>query len=139
MEIKGERWGATSSPTATWFILALALTQQLYPTIMTTLRELAGGSRIMLPSGVADPPPPRLPITCCGRRARFRRHWSVKLFKLVWDAVGSEFASRHTQYKCPMPAQACHQGAPFRTYDWRSTTLWIGFWMDTTNGGNHAR
>ena len=43
----------------------------------------------------------------------------VKLLKLVWDAVGSEFASRHLQY------ESFYAGAPFvtrghsfRTYDW---------------------
>ena len=33
---------------------AQALTQHLYPKIMTTLRELAGGGMIMLPSSVKD-------------------------------------------------------------------------------------
>jgi 4-hydroxyphenylacetate 3-monooxygenase len=43
----------------------------------------------------------------------------VKFFKLVWDAIGSEFGSRHTQY------EMFYAGAPFvtknhsfRTYDW---------------------
>ena len=33
---------------------AQVLTQQLYPKVITTLRELAGGGMIMLPSTVAD-------------------------------------------------------------------------------------
>jgi 4-hydroxyphenylacetate 3-monooxygenase len=43
----------------------------------------------------------------------------VKVFKLAWDALGSEFASRHVQY------EMFYAGAPFvtrghayRTFDW---------------------
>ena len=43
----------------------------------------------------------------------------VDFLKLAWDAIGSEFGSRHTQY------EMFYAGAPFvtcghslRTYDW---------------------
>jgi 4-hydroxyphenylacetate 3-monooxygenase len=43
----------------------------------------------------------------------------VKLMKLAWDAVGSEFASRHTQYEMFYAgAQFVTRGHSFRTYDW---------------------
>jgi 4-hydroxyphenylacetate 3-monooxygenase len=43
----------------------------------------------------------------------------VKLFKLAWDSVGSEFASRHTQYEM-FYSGARHfvTGHAYRTYDW---------------------
>jgi 4-hydroxyphenylacetate 3-monooxygenase len=43
----------------------------------------------------------------------------VKLLKLVWDAVGSEFASRHLRYDSFYAgAQFVTRGHSFRTYDW---------------------
>jgi len=44
----------------------------------------------------------------------------VKLLKLAWDAVGSEFASRHLQYEMFYAgAQFVTRGHSFRTYDWK--------------------
>ena len=43
----------------------------------------------------------------------------VRFLKLAWDAVGSEFGSRHTQYEmfyAGAPFVTC--GHSFRTYDW---------------------
>jgi 4-hydroxyphenylacetate 3-monooxygenase len=43
----------------------------------------------------------------------------VKLLKLAWDAVGSEFASRHLQYEMFYAgAQFVTRGHSYRTYDW---------------------
>ena len=43
----------------------------------------------------------------------------VKLFKLAWDAVGSEFGSRHLQYEMFYSgANMVTRGHAFRTYDW---------------------
>jgi len=39
--------------------------------------------------------------------------------KLVWDAIGSEFAGRHTQYEMFYAgAQFVTRGHSLRTYDW---------------------
>ena len=47
----------------------------------------------------------------------------VKLFKLAWDAVGSEFGSRHAQYEMFYAgAPFVTKGHAFRTYDWASAT-----------------
>jgi 4-hydroxyphenylacetate 3-monooxygenase len=44
----------------------------------------------------------------------------VKSFKLAWDAVGSEFASRHTQYEMFYAgAGFVTRGHSLRTYDWQ--------------------
>jgi 4-hydroxyphenylacetate 3-monooxygenase len=43
----------------------------------------------------------------------------VKFYKLAWDAVGSEFASRHTQYEMFYSgASFVTAGHSYRTYDW---------------------
>ena len=47
----------------------------------------------------------------------------VKFFKLAWDAVGSEFASRHTQYEMFYAGAAFVTKAhSYRTYDWDRAT-----------------
>ena len=43
----------------------------------------------------------------------------MKFFKLAWDAVGSEFASRHTQYEMFYAgAEHVTKAHSYRTYDW---------------------
>lgn len=43
----------------------------------------------------------------------------VKFLKLAWDAIGSEFASRHVQYEMFYAgAQFVTKGHSARTYDW---------------------
>jgi 4-hydroxyphenylacetate 3-monooxygenase len=121
MEIKGERRGPWFVPDRHTLYAAQVLTQQLYPKVMTTLRSLAGGSMIMLPAGVEDLADPEvaeyvLRVQGCGAYAPEER---VKLFKLAWDAVGSEFASRHTQYEMFYAgADFVTKGHSYRTYDW---------------------
>ena len=136
MELKGERWGAYFIPDRHLVYTALALTQQLYPKIMTTLRELAGGSMIMLPSGVEDLADSELADYVLRAQgspvlAPLER---VKFFKLVWDAVGSEFASRHTQYEMFYAgAGFVTKAHSFRTYDWDRSTALVDRLMDGYN------
>jgi 4-hydroxyphenylacetate 3-monooxygenase len=121
MEIKGQRWGAYFVPDRHLVYAALALTQQLYPKVITTLRDLAGGSMIMLPSGIEDLADAKIADYALAVSPEER----VKFFKLAWDAVGSEFASRHTQYEMFYAgAGFVTKGHSFRTYDWdRATAL----------------
>ena len=43
----------------------------------------------------------------------------VKFFKLAWDALGSEFASRHVQYEMFYAgASFVTRGHAYRTFDW---------------------
>jgi 4-hydroxyphenylacetate 3-monooxygenase len=47
----------------------------------------------------------------------------VKLMKAAWDAVGSEFGSRHTQYEMFYAgARFVTTSHSFRTYDWDAAT-----------------
>jgi 4-hydroxyphenylacetate 3-monooxygenase len=88
---------------------AMGLQAELYPRVLGILRDLAGGGVLQLPASVADL---RNPAT----RGDIDRYWHspdvdavdrVKLFKLVWDVVGSEFAGRQHQY------ERFYAGAPF--------------------------
>jgi 4-hydroxyphenylacetate 3-monooxygenase len=43
----------------------------------------------------------------------------VKLFKLAWDAIGSEFGSRHLQYEMFYSGPTfVARGHSYRCYDW---------------------
>lgn len=66
------------------------------------------------------------PQACAGSLER------VKFFKLAWDAIGSEFGSRHLQY------EMFHSGAPFvinghnfRFHDWAGASGMVQEFMDS--------
>jgi 4-hydroxyphenylacetate 3-monooxygenase len=102
---------------------AQVVTQELYPQFISVIRELAGGSLIMLPSSVRDMENPQLRsiIRKTQVSSAMPADERVKLLKLVWDAIGSEFASRHLQYEMFYAgAQFVTCGHSFRTYDWPS-------------------
>jgi 4-hydroxyphenylacetate 3-monooxygenase len=106
---------------------AQVLTQRIYPEVITSLRSLAGGSMIMLPSGIEDFADAGLADYTLRAQgcAVLTPPERVKFFKLAWDAVGSEFASRHTQYEMFYAgAGFVTKGHSYRTYDWdRAATL----------------
>lgn len=84
-------------------ILYAAMTQQpkLMNDLVYELREMAGGSVIQLPSSSLsfDDPLSAADIDRYIRWPNASADERVKLLKLVWDAVGSEFAGRHLQYE----------------------------------------
>ena len=131
MEASGWYYGKYFIPNKKLLYSAMVLTQQLYPKFVTTLRELSGGGMIMLPSSVGDFANPEL-SDFIGKTQRSPVTDSVgrvKLFKLAWDAVGSEFGSRHVQYEMFYAgANMVTRGHAFRTYDWaRAVGLVDGF------------
>jgi 4-hydroxyphenylacetate 3-monooxygenase len=134
MEIKGRRYGAYFVPDPHTLYSAQVLTQQLYAQAMIALRELAGGGMIMLPSSIQDFASPELralidktqqsPVSSSEDR--------VKFFKLAWDAVGSEFPSRHTQYEMFYAgATFVTKGHSFRTFDWDRCTQLVDRMLDS--------
>ncbi|MEU1280983.1 4-hydroxyphenylacetate 3-hydroxylase N-terminal domain-containing protein [Streptomyces sp. NPDC005805] len=74
---------------------------ELYPAALQEIKLLAGGGVIQLPASGADLLHPELGplvrkyIRSPGHGAEER----IKLLKLAWDALGSEFAARHEQYE----------------------------------------
>jgi 4-hydroxyphenylacetate 3-monooxygenase len=88
---------------------AMGLQAQLYPRAIQIVRELAGGGFLQVPSSLREFENPdtaadiRRYVQSPGVPAEER----VKLFKLAWDMVGSEFAGRHQQY------EMFYAGAPF--------------------------
>ena len=124
MEAAGSHYGKYWIPNSQMLYAAQVLTQQMYPEYVRQIRELAGGGVIMLPSSIED----LMNETTYSLVTRVQRSpvaepiERVKVMKLAWDALGSEFASRHVQY------EMFYAGAPmvtrnhaFRTYDWEGS------------------
>ncbi len=121
MEAKGAMRGGYFVPDRHTLYAAQTLTQQLYGKVINTLRELAGGGMIMLPSSVKDfaNPEIRALIDKTQQSPAAGAEEKVKFYKLAWDAVGSEFASRHTQYEMFYAgATFVTKAHSYRTYDW---------------------
>jgi 4-hydroxyphenylacetate 3-monooxygenase len=56
----------------------------------------------------------------------------VKFYKLAWDAVGSEFGSRHQQYEMFYAgATFVTKGHSFRTYDWQQAKGLVQSMLDS--------
>ena len=123
MELASEATAVTDArgivhPNPRFLYGAMGLQAELYPRLVHLVRELAGGGVIQLPASVRE-------LTNAETADDMRRYVQspgvpaeqrVKLFKLVWDMVGSEFGSRHYQY------EMFYAGAPFvaKTYAYRN-------------------
>ena len=100
---------------------ATVMSREMYPAFITALRELAGASVIMLPSSHADLRDPALRriIERTQRSPAMAPLERVKFLKAAWDAIGSEFASRHIQYEMFYGGPGyVNGGRSYRTYDW---------------------
>jgi 4-hydroxyphenylacetate 3-monooxygenase len=97
------------------------LQQAMYPEVIAQIRGMAGGSVIQLPSSSAELLNPET-------AADMNRyvHWPngtseerVKVLKLLWDAIGSEFGARHLQYEMFYAGEpGAIRGRSFRAFDW---------------------
>jgi 4-hydroxyphenylacetate 3-monooxygenase len=139
MEARGRMAGGYYVPDRALLYTAQVLTQQMYPELMTAIRDLAGGGMIMLPSSVADFADPQLAglIHKTQSSPFYGAEDRVKFFKLAWDAVGSEFGSRHTQYEMFYAgASFVTKNHAFRTFDWnRSTAMVDAVMVETPRAG----
>ena len=77
------------------------LGQEHHSEIIDALRTLAGAAPLQMPASIDLVADPEL-------KDRFERWWGtssmpaldrLKLYKLVWDLIGSEFAGRHMLYE----------------------------------------
>ncbi|WP_454617780.1 4-hydroxyphenylacetate 3-hydroxylase family protein [Bradyrhizobium cenepequi] len=121
MEAGGAMRGEYFLPNKHLLYAAQVQSQEMYPQIISTIRELAGGALLMLPSSVRDFANPELAdiIALTQISPAMSGEQRVKMLKMTWDAVGSEFASRHLQYEMFYAgAQFVTRGHSYRTYDW---------------------
>jgi 4-hydroxyphenylacetate 3-monooxygenase len=106
--IAGQIQDAEDWPDAGWktynrryMYAALNWCTEGHSAIIDMLRELCGGGVFQMPADISVMHDARL-------REQFEKYWQtpqmgaverMKLYKLAWDLVGSEFAGRHTQYE----------------------------------------
>ncbi len=125
MEASGVQVGEWFVPNKHYMYAAQVITQDLYPRFVQSVRDLAGGALIMLPSSAADFGNAELDaiIRKTQRSATLEPEQKVKVLKAAWDAIGSEFGSRHTQYEMFYAgARFVTSGHSFRTFNWDTAT-----------------
>ncbi|HZK15379.1 MAG TPA: 4-hydroxyphenylacetate 3-hydroxylase C-terminal domain-containing protein, partial [Solirubrobacterales bacterium] len=108
-------------PNQLFVYTGMSLQRQLVVDLMRWLRELAGGSFIAVPSSQEA-------FTSPETQAHTDRYYQsvgasaqdrVRLLKLLWDFVGTEFAGRQLQYEMfYSAAQHICDSRIFNSYDW---------------------
>jgi len=108
-------------PHPQYIYAGMSLQRRLIVDMLRAIRELAGGAFQQLPSAEAgfDSPETRADFERFFRGATVSARERVKLLKLVWDFVGSEFGGRQLQYEMfYSAAQPVVNTRMFRSYDW---------------------
>ena len=126
MESGGGMYNGYYVPDRNLMYTAQVLTQQLYPEFVTSMRELAGGGLIMLPSSAEDFANPELNgYINATQKSAIGSSEEGQVHEAGLGLIGSEFASRHTQYEMFYAgAQFVTRSHALRTYDWdRSAEL----------------
>jgi 4-hydroxyphenylacetate 3-monooxygenase len=87
----------------------MGLQAEIYPRAVGILKELSGAGVLQLPSSIREleNPETRPDMDKYVRSSSSGTVERVKLFRLVWDVIGSEFAGRHLQY------EMFYAGAPY--------------------------
>ncbi|HZS02500.1 MAG TPA: 4-hydroxyphenylacetate 3-hydroxylase N-terminal domain-containing protein [Chloroflexota bacterium] len=108
-------------PCDAYLYASQVLQQAMYPEIMMQVRGLMGGSVIQLPSAAQDllAPETAADVNRYVRWPAAGGEERVKLLKLLWDLVGSEFGSRHLQYEMFYAGEPnAIKGREYRSFDW---------------------
>jgi 4-hydroxyphenylacetate 3-monooxygenase len=125
MEAGGVSYAGYFVPDRRLLYATQLLSQQFYPQLVHHVRDLGGASMIMMPPSVADFGNPETAsfINRTQRSPVAEPKDKVKLFKLAWDAVGSEFGSRQAQYEMFYSGGPfVTRGRSFQNYDWSTVT-----------------
>jgi 4-hydroxyphenylacetate 3-monooxygenase len=98
----------------------LSLQRRWIVDLMRTLRELAGGGFIAMPSSESfEMPETADDVARYYRSATMDAQGRVGLLKLMWDLVGTEFGGRQLQYEMfSTSAQHVADLHVFRTFNW---------------------
>jgi 4-hydroxyphenylacetate 3-monooxygenase len=113
--------GGVARPHPQYIYAGMGLQRRLIVDMMRTLRELAGGAFQMVPSSEAafTSPETRGDTERYYQSAAAGARERIKLVKLIWDFVGTEFGGRQLQYEMFYSAsQPVVNRRMFRSYDW---------------------
>jgi len=106
----------------------MSLQRRLVVDLTRAIRELAGGAFQAVPSSEAafESPETRADTERYYRSASAGARERVKLLKLVWDLVGTEFGGRQLQYEMfYSAAQPVVNARMFRSYDWAAARAMV--------------
>jgi len=87
----------------------VGMQDRVYAGVISILRELVGGGVLQMPSSYREMihPETRDDIRQYVRATGVTSEKRIQLYRLAWDAIGSEFSGRHQQY------EMFYNGAPF--------------------------
>ena len=116
-------------PHPQYIYAGMSLQRRLIVDMYRTVRELAGGAFQNLPSSEASFLSPET-------RAHTERYYQshrgagardrVKLLKLIWDFIGTEYGGRQLQYEMfYSAAQPVVNRRMFRSYDWAAAKAMV--------------
>lgn len=115
-----DEWGV-QRPNPRFLYGVMAQQAEIYPRISQILRDLSGVGVLQVPSSAADfhSEETRPALDRYIRSPEVSSIERVKLFKMAWELVGSEFAGRQQQYELFYAgAPFVVRGYAFRNYDW---------------------
>lgn len=93
--------GGMAIPRLEFAVLVRLFGSMAWPKVEELVGSVLGGSPLVIPSSFRDLTSDELRpyLDRYYRGSTSSAHDRIKLFKLLWDAVGSEFGSRHTLYE----------------------------------------
>jgi 4-hydroxyphenylacetate 3-monooxygenase len=130
-------------PNRRFLYAPMGLQAEVYPRALHLLRELAGGGVLQVPSSVDEltNPETRPDMLRYVRSTGVPSEERIKLFRLAWDLVGSEFGGRHHQYEMFYAgAPYVAKGYAFRNYGYEEALTLVdaflaGYGVDTPAPG----
>jgi 4-hydroxyphenylacetate 3-monooxygenase len=120
-------------PNRRFLYAPMGLQAEVYPRALHLLRELAGGGVLQVPSSVDElmNPETRPDILRYVRSTGVPSEERIKLFRLAWDLVGSEFGGRHHQYEMFYAgAPYVAKGYAFRNYGYEEALTLVDAFLD---------
>jgi 4-hydroxyphenylacetate 3-monooxygenase len=120
-------------PNRRFLYAPMGLQAEIYPRALHLLRELAGGGVLQVPSSVDElvNPTTRPDIERYVRSTGVPSEERIKLFRLAWDLVGSEFGGRHHQYEMFYAgAPYVAKGYAFRNYGYEEALTLVDAFLD---------
>jgi len=120
-------------PNRRFLYAPMGLQAEVYPRALHLLRELAGGGVLQVPSSVDEltNPETRPDMLRYVRSTGVPSEERIKLFRLAWDLVGSEFGGRHHQYEMFYAgAPYVAKGYAFRNYGYEEALTLVDAFLD---------
>jgi 4-hydroxyphenylacetate 3-monooxygenase len=115
-------------PSQTALYSVMALQSEINPHVVDIVRELSGASLITVPSSAKDFDNPQAAqdIDRFFQSASMNARDRIKLMRLAWDFIGTEFGSRQQQYeKFYGGASYLVKMNVFRNYDFKRATAMV--------------